>query len=126
MRRTGLYHHSGLKTIDYIETKDVGRSLDEAEKTDQIKRYQDSLSNFFVSDHLEFRWFIEGKLRLKARLGTTSNGKINPSQEDVQQVNELFGSFFNIRLKAVGTPKELALRMAQPGAPDSQPDYQHL
>jgi hypothetical protein len=35
----------GALTIGYIEAKDVGKTLDEAEKSEQLSRYRDSLSN---------------------------------------------------------------------------------
>ena len=50
--------NQGAKTTGYIETKAIDKKLDEAEKTDQIKRYKDSLSNLIITDYLEFRWFI--------------------------------------------------------------------
>ena len=44
----------GVITIGYIEAKDVGKSLDEAEKSEQLKRYRDSLTNLILTDYLEF------------------------------------------------------------------------
>jgi len=50
----------GVKTIGYIEAKDVGKSLDEAEQSEQLKRYRESLNNLVLTDYLEFplvcRW----------------------------------------------------------------------
>jgi predicted helicase len=100
-------------TIGYIETKDIDKSLDETEKTEQIKRYLDSLSNFILTDYLEFRWFTDGKFRLKARLGVTSNVKIKHTQDGILQVSELLNSYLQHQAERVGTPKELALRMAR-------------
>ena len=40
----------GVLTIGYIEAKDVGKSLDEAEKSEQLSRYHDSLTNFILTD----------------------------------------------------------------------------
>ncbi|MCJ7654424.1 MAG: N-6 DNA methylase, partial [Dehalococcoidia bacterium] len=103
----------GSATIGYVEAKDIGKSLDETEKTEQIKRYLDSLSNFILTDYLEFRWFTDGKLRLKARLGVTSNVKIKHTQDGILQVSELLNSYLQHQAERVGTPKELALRMAR-------------
>ena len=41
--------------VGYIEAKDVGRSLDEIERDEQLKRYRGSLSNLILTDYLEFR-----------------------------------------------------------------------
>ena len=63
--------------IGYIEAKDVGKSLDEAEKSEQLHRYLGPLTNLILTDYLEFRWYVDGKCRLSARLGTpTKEGKI--------------------------------------------------
>lgn len=51
----------GVTTIGYIEAKDVGKSLDEAEKSEQLKRYRKSLSNLILTDYLEFRWYVDGE-----------------------------------------------------------------
>jgi len=68
----------GALTVGYIEAKDVSKSLDEAEKSEQLKRYLDSLTNLILTDYLEFRWYVDGELRRpSARLGTpTKDGKI--------------------------------------------------
>ena len=102
----------GALVVGYVETKDIDKSLDEVEKTDQIKRYLVSLSNFILTNYVEFRWFVEGKLRLKARLGTTTYPKIKHTAEGIQQVVELLNTFLQHQAVGIGTPKDLALRMA--------------
>jgi predicted helicase len=104
----------GSATIGYIEAKDVGKSLDEAERSDQLKRYLASLSNLILTDYLEFRWYVDGERRLPARLGTlTKEGKIKRDKAGAQAVAELLDNFLAHKAEAVGTPKELALRMAR-------------
>ncbi len=101
-------------TVGYIEAKDVGRSLDEAEKTEQLNRYCDSLTNLILTDYLEFRWYVDGEHRFSARLGTpTKEGKIKRDKAGVQAVTELLSDFLAHKAESVGTPKELALRMAR-------------
>ena len=62
LRRDGL-------SIGYVETKDLGKSLDEAEDSDQLQRYKKSLPNLILTDYLEFRWFVDGQLRDSSLLG---------------------------------------------------------
>ena len=101
-------------TIGYVEAKDIGRSLDEVEKTEQLKRYLPSLSNLILTDYLEFRWYVNGERRLAARLGTlTADNKIKRDNVGVQAVVELLSNFFSHEAEAVGTPRELAVRMAR-------------
>jgi predicted helicase len=104
----------GSATIGYIEAKDIGKSLDEAEQTEQMERYLDSLTNLILTNYLEFRWYVDGERRLSARLGTpTKEGKIKRDKAGAQAVAELLGNFLALKAEAVGTPKELALRMAR-------------
>ena len=104
----------GALQIGYIEAKDVGKSLDEAEKSEQLKRYLGALPNIILTDYLEFRWYVDGELhRPSACLGTpTKDGKIKRSKAGVQTVAELLNDFFVHKAEAVGTPRELAKRMA--------------
>ncbi|MDY6851307.1 MAG: N-6 DNA methylase, partial [Thermodesulfobacteriota bacterium] len=101
-------------TIGYIETKDIGKSLDEAEKSGQLKRYRRSLENLILTDYLEFRWYVDGELRDKAGLaGMVKPEKLARDREDEAQVLELLKNFLGHPPARVGTPQELAGRMAR-------------
>ena len=104
----------GSATIGYVEAKDVGKSLDDVEKSEQLQRYLGSLTNLILTDYLEFRWYVDGECRLKARLGTRArDGKIRRNKGGAEAVAELLGGFLSHRAERVGTPKELAQRMAR-------------
>ena len=104
----------GATTTGYIEAKDIGKSLDEVEKSEQLKRYRDSLTNLILTDYLEFRWYVNGERRVSARLGTpTKEGRIKRDKAGVESVAELLADFLYRKAEGVGTPKELALRMAR-------------
>ena len=82
--------NKGVTIIGYIEAKDVGKSLDEAEKSEQLQRYLGPLTNLILTDYLEFRWYVDGELRLSARLGTpTKEGKVKRDKAGVEPVAEL-------------------------------------
>jgi len=101
--------------IGYIETKDIGKSLDEAEKLEQLKRYRDSLPNLILTDYLEFRWYVNGERCFSARLGTpTKDDKIKRDKAGAQAVGELLNDFLAHEAEAVGTPTELAKRLGRP------------
>lgn len=75
----------GSTTIGYVEAKDVGKSLDEAERSEQLQRYRDSLTNLVLTDYLEFRWYVDGERRLTACLGTpTRDGKIKRDKAGIE------------------------------------------
>ena len=99
--------------IGYVETKDVGKSLDEVEHSEQLHRYRGSLTNLVLTDYLEFRWYVDGERRLSASLGTPMRGgRIRRDKAGIGAVTWLFDDFLSHRAKPVGTPKELAQRMA--------------
>jgi predicted helicase len=99
--------------VGWIETKDVGESLDKVERTEQLDRYF-GLHNLILTDYLEFRWYVDGKLRIKARLASPSKGKrLRRDPDGEKQVFVLLKEFLSQSLAAVFTPKELAERMAK-------------
>ncbi|MDO8369329.1 MAG: type ISP restriction/modification enzyme, partial [Candidatus Nitrotoga sp.] len=83
------------------------------EKSEQLKRYRDGLANLILTDYLEFRWYVSGKLRLTARLAKPqANGRLRAETDGAQQLSELFQSFFAENIPVISSPKELAVRMA--------------
>jgi predicted helicase len=98
--------------LGYIECKDIGKSLAEVERTDQIKRYRESLSNLILTDYLEFHWYVGGQYRLTVQLATVANGKIKPVKNAEQSLQELFSAFLTTSIPTVNSPKDLAVRMA--------------
>ena len=99
--------------LGYIETKDIGISLDHTEHTDQMKRYMGSLANLILTDYVEFRWYVAGEHRITARL--TKAGMKNkwvPEQDGIEQVSKLLQGFMITQTPTVNNPKELAIRMA--------------
>ncbi|MEL7562847.1 type ISP restriction/modification enzyme [Dehalogenimonas sp. 4OHTPN] len=103
----------GEVIIGHIEAKDIGVNLEKVEKTDQFKRYVPALSNFILTDYLEFRHYIDGKLHYQKSLGSLVDGKIKRQPENIPAVAELLDRFLSMNAASVGTPKELAVRMAK-------------
>ena len=107
LRRDGL-------SIGYMETKDLGKSLDEAEDSDQLKRYKRSLPNLILTDYLEFRWFEDGQLRDSARLGRIGKGnKILLDKKGIDETVQLLRLFLESRPQPITTPKDLSERTAK-------------
>ena len=99
--------------IGHVECKDIDIDLNRVERDDQLMRYRDSLPNLILTDYLEFRWYVEGELHLKARLAHTgSRDRIAIDQTGAPQVAELFSAFFAADSPSIGRPRELAERMA--------------
>jgi hypothetical protein len=99
--------------VGYIECKDIGVSLDEMEKSDQLRRYFASLENLILTDYLEFRYYVDGQPRMHVVLARVdSKGRIRLLQDAEPQLATLFATFLAAQAKTIGTPKELAARMA--------------
>jgi len=71
----------GALTVGYIEAKDVGQSLDEAEKSEQLKRYFNSLTNLILTDYLEFRWYLDGGAPPFSTSGDVDKGWQNQARQ---------------------------------------------
>ena len=99
--------------VGYIEAKDVGRSLDEIERDEQLKRYRESLSNLILTDYREFRWFKDGEKQQSARIAYVGDsGKLRPDREGQKQATAMFSAFLAQEPPIVGKPEDLARRMA--------------
>ena len=99
--------------IGHIECKDIGENLDAAEESEQLQRYREALPNLILTDYLEFRWYVEGELRATARLGRfDSSGGYAANSGGGDAVRALLDAFFDAEAATIGTPADLARRMA--------------
>src|SRR5258706_297177 len=88
--------------LGYIETKDIGVSLDQVERTDQMKRYLGSLANLILTDYIEFRWYVSGQLRMTARLTKVgANKKFQAEDGGVKAGADLLQGFMLTRAATV-------------------------
>jgi hypothetical protein len=105
--------HGPLR-IGYVEAKKIGESLDKIERTDQLKRYRSAIPNLVLTNHLEFRWYVNGDLRMAARLATLrANTKMIWDAEGAPKVALLLQAFLDQQPEPIRQPKELAERMAR-------------
>jgi len=99
--------------VGFIECKDIGTSLDDIQKTDQLRRYFEGLHNLILTDYLEFRYYIGGQQHMRVPLACVDNkGKVRPLQGADVHLAELFTAFLEAQTKTVLTSKDLAGRMA--------------
>jgi len=99
--------------LGYIETKDIGISLDDAERTDQLKRYRNSLPNLILTDYLLFRRYVLGEPRQEVRIARVlSDGKIQSFPDSFPHLQNLFFQFLESSSPTVTNSQDLAVRMA--------------
>ncbi len=98
--------------VGYIEAKDIGKSLDVEERSEQMHRYY-GLGNVVLTDYLEFRWYLFGEKRLTARCARVRNdGKLTPDKKGEVEVRALLIRFLNQPVETIASAKDLAKRMA--------------
>ena len=98
--------------VGYVEAKDVGLDLNPVEKTEQLQRYRESLNgNLILTNYLEFRWYVEGKVRLTAVLAERIGDEITLCNYD--KTLELIEGFLNYASAAINSPEDLAKQMAR-------------
>ena len=104
----------GQVPVGYVEAKDVNADLGHIENDEQLKRYRGSLRNLILTDYLEFRYFRSGAPTLTARLGKwQKNGVFKKDADGEKAVADIFKSFLEAEVESVGSPRELAQKMAQ-------------
>ncbi len=81
-----------------------------------MKRYLNALGNLILTNYLEFRWYVEGELRLTTTIATfDKQKKIKADPEGIIQVDQLLRQFLLTKVVQMTTPKALAKRMAALG-----------
>lgn len=105
----------GATPLGYIEAKDVGKSLDREERSEQMRRYLEGLDNLLLTDYLEFRWYVRGEQVQVARLGTFDAGRerVRLEPKGAEEVGKLLEDFLTEVIPTINSPKELAERMAR-------------
>ena len=99
--------------LGYIETKNIGISLDQVEHSEQLKRYLGSLANLILTDYVEFRWYVTGEHRMTVRLAKVgANRKLVSENGGVEKLSDLLQGFRLTHTPTINNPKELATRMA--------------
>jgi len=101
------------KLVGYIEAKDMDKKLDSQEDTEQLKRYRESSigQNLILTNYLEFRWYVDGKLKQKAVLANLENWQL-VAVKNTQATVELLQSFLGYKGKDINNYYDLAQQMA--------------
>jgi len=97
--------------VGYIEAKDVDINLDEAEKSNQIQRYH-TLNNLFLTNYLEFRFYLEGKRYAEVKIASVQNKKIIPNQQEFERLAGLLREFTCKKAQTITSANRLAQAMA--------------
>jgi hypothetical protein len=100
--------------IGHLEAKDLGTSLDEAERSEQIAhRYRPALPNLVLTNFLEFRWYVRGEHRRTARLGEISGSTITTTRAGRAELAALLAAFLSAEPQGADNARDLATRLAR-------------
>jgi len=103
----------GYLIIGHIEAKDIGKSLDKKENSEQLKRYTKSLDNLILTDYLEFRWYSKILPPEMARLARlTRDGKMVLEKNGLERVVALLENFLTQPVEPIVSSSELSQRLA--------------
>ncbi len=105
----------GHLAIGHLEAKDIGVSLGDVQKTNQLKRYRKYLPNLILTDYIHFRWYVNGEQWGEASVGTAdpATGRIRSSPAQQEQVVKLLGAFLEQGPQPINKPRALAERLAR-------------
>lgn len=98
--------------VGFIEAKDVGISLDQIEKSDQLTRYRASLDNLILTDYVEFRFYRNGKHVSTAKIGTIKKNRIVAEEEQWTKILTLIQEFCAYQGQTIKSAEKLAVMMA--------------
>jgi predicted helicase len=98
--------------VGYIEAKDIGESLDKIEKTEQLKRYLESLDNLILTDYLEFRFFKNKEKVATVKIAEALDNTIRAIPENFEKLQTLLIDFAAFQGQTIKSSKKLAEMMA--------------
>ena len=102
--------------VGYIETKDLGKNLDEEIKSEQIKRYRSSLDNIILTDYGRFMLLRSSQIPFDFNLFNLSdlnNSRFVISDEKIQEFLRLLEIFFSYNLPTIKSAEELSLELSK-------------
>jgi len=95
-------------TVGYVEGKEVGKALDVAERSPEVKRYRESLDNLLLADYLEFRWYVnETRVQSASLAQPDVAGRVKASRRGLEAARELLVTFLEGKPEPVQTPGEV-------------------
>jgi hypothetical protein len=83
--------------VGYIETKKIGVKLDDVEESEQLRKYRQGIPYLILTNYLEFRWYFNGILRMKATLDRNNNSLIKAKK--YSDFINLLINFLNVEIE---------------------------
>ncbi|MEM3581328.1 MAG: type ISP restriction/modification enzyme [Candidatus Bathyarchaeia archaeon] len=107
----------GSVKIGYIETKDIGLSLDKELKSEQLERYSSgSIPNIILTNYVRFILYRDKEVRFDVTLFDLENlksGKCDIKEESVNKFEQMLSSFLDYNLPTIKSAEELAVELSK-------------
>jgi predicted helicase len=98
--------------LGYIEAKDIGISLKKTDKTEQLKRYKESLDNLILTDYLDFWLYRNGKIVTSVAIAEIKDNKIKSLPDAFEDFKNFIKDFYTHISQSITSPPKLAEMMA--------------
>lgn len=98
--------------IGYIEAKDIGKHLGEVDKSDQLKRYKESLDNLILTDYLTFWWYLRGEKVAEVSLAHIEGVKLKADTGNWPRFEDTIRDFCTQTGQTITNAETLAKMMA--------------
>jgi hypothetical protein len=108
-------YHKSVK-VGYIETKDLGRNLDEELQSEQIKKYRSSIDNVVLTNYGRFILLRGKQIPFDFNLFNNSdldNASFSISDVKMKEFLRLLETFFTYNLPTIKSSEELAVELSK-------------
>jgi len=102
--------------IGYIETKDLGKNLDNELESEQIKKYKGSINNIILTDYSRFIIIRNNQKIFDLNLFNLSdlnNSRFTISEGKIEEFITLVDDFFGYKIPTIKSAKELAEELSK-------------
>ena len=98
--------------LGYIETKNIGKNLDDPEYKEQLDRYRAALSNLIVTNYTRFQFYRDTRKIADIDIAEFKDGKIKPLREKFSEFENLFREFCQFKGAVIHSAHDLASFLA--------------
>jgi type I restriction-modification system DNA methylase subunit len=102
--------------IGYIETKDLGKNLDEELKSEQIRKYKASIDNIILTDYSRFILIKANETPFDFDLfhfSDLNNSKFLISDDKIEKFGRLVETFSSYGLPTIKSAEELSIELSK-------------
>lgn len=96
--------------LGYAEAKDIDKSLDKVEQSEQMRRYA-GYNNLFLTNYREFRFYTDGERDNSVEIAKIHGSSLVPQPDQFQVLAALLGDFLNRSPEQIVSGKQLAMIM---------------